>query len=565
MKSKKQKSKKKSYKDNKEYKEKLESYKKFYTRFNYRIKHIVKEKEIVAYKYITLKEYFLWLLKILVENWQLAWLTLAIIIIVIYITNTLSTVNDPRLIIMPYFSTFIILLVLIIFRKKVNSFFKKKYNITLFPDEFNIKSFFSIFRKFKFLTSIPITYNYAIFSKKWIFFNKSFYKYNSYELKDIISYNSKLLNETLLYPNKTLEILKKEEEENKGNIIYLIFLITAITLLINISNPGTRSLIFIVISILYRIYISRKNEEAAIFALLIVIILGATGIVTAIMIILLGVLPFLTPIIIIFYVIISIRLQKLNKEKYYSISYVLTFLLFLSIIITSRITAIKSNLNFEIFKIHYIALLIVFLLIEIFNTPFIKYIFSVPIVILSLIPILIYSSLIYLKQKLFPSTNEKIYFTLLTLWQNIQNINNLTNQIIKWLDDFLNWKIFSVDKIIERNFKKISKLISINKNLIDNSLIPLIQNNKILKDNIDINNLYNYHKQKLKEIINKLLLLLNDYISKVSQQITQIKHTKNSNNIYNGHLLLRESELNLLHNNLITQKNYLLKIKNLID
>jgi len=125
------------------------------------------------------------------------------------------------------------------------------------------------------------------------------------------------------------------------------------------------------------------------------------------------------------------------------------------------------------------------------------------------------------------------------------------------LDDFFDGKIFSVDKLIEKNFKTINKLIDKNNEIINYYLVPLVTENQILSENINIDNLKQNNKSKIKEVVDKMITILNNYIEKIEQELQNIHNIKATDNPNIGHLELKENELKILYSDLVKQRRIL--------
>lgn len=516
-------------KKRKKHKEKkLSISKMFETRFLYRIKPIIKKEELVVYEYISLKEYFLWLLKFILENWQILWVIVSTLLLILFWYKFIFPENKFIFVGIAYFWLIIIL-----------------------------TFFLMLLRKAKLMFLAPIRYSYVIFLKNWVLFNKKFYSYNSKEFKKIINDISVVFDEVLLYQNKIKEKIKMIV--GKGDIIILLLLFLSIINLVLFTNTVVGILIIIAITLIYVYYLIRYKNEG--FIIFLTIAFLSMWQISAFIFFLLHYLfssPYFSiffPFLVILYIFIVAVLRESKLEAYRTIRDTLIYFILLSIIFSLIISK-----DFSVIKSYYIILLMVLISEDLFVIWYLRYIFSIPVVILSFLPTLFYILFVYLKQKFFPDVNEKIYYILLKFWRNVENIKTLSEQITNWLDKFINWDIFSIDKFIENKFKKVYKLIQVNQQLIDKKLIPLISSNTILKNNINVTNLWRVNRLKMKEILVKLIEMVDNYINQISIQLKEIHKIMKSDNKNKYALILKEKDLLLLNKNLINQKNTLLKL-----
>jgi len=497
----------------------------FEARFLYRIKPIIKKEELVVYEYISLKEYFLWLLKFILENWQILWVIVSTLLLILFWYKFIFPENKFIFVGMAYFWLIIILTFFII-----------------------------LFRKAKLIFLAPIRYNYVIFLKNWILFNKKFYPYTSRELKTIIEDISGVFDEVLLFQNK-IKTNFKITIANGDLIISLLLFLSIINIVFFVSTDAGL-LIIIAITVIYVYYLLYKNIGAVIFLTIFFLIMWQIGVLFLLHYI------FSSPyfyfsyfFFLVLYIFIMGILRSFQLELYKVIRYGVIYLILLNIIFSLFIST-----DVSVAKNYYIILLMLLILEDLFFMWYLKYIFSVPVVILVSLPSIFYSLFIYLKQKFFPDTNEKIYYILLSFWKNIENIKMLSEQITNWLDKFINWDIFSVGTFIENKFKKVNKLIRINQQLIDKELIPLVSSNIILKNNINIANLERVNRIKMKEILLKLIEMIDKYINQISSWLNEIDKVINSKNKNSYALLLKKEELSLLKKHLMDQKISLWKL-----
>jgi len=507
------------------------------------IKPRLKKEEIVVYKYIDFKEYFLALLKFILDYGHIIFFSLIIITFFIlkylyidiywYSSEYLDAKYGPTIIIS--------IIVLIIF-------------FILYVPFISDKNIFNWITKLKNILNY-YKYSYVIFSKKWILFNREFLKYETHNLLNKLQKTSQTFKEILLNKNYILNEITKKTVYT-WSFLDLLFFSIFLMLSNSLQDYNVSTILYVITAYILIKYISLKynktnnfnstnfstDDNWANYIIIIIIIIPIFALL----------IYFSSFVFFVFFILALLYIKKINIKAYYYIKYIVIFIL-----LEYMYLSISRDINtlwFESFLKYFILSV---LLENLFTTKYWRYIISIPVAIILFIPILIYNSIIWFKQKLLPSINEKIYYSLLNFWKNIDSIKSLHSQVIQWLDNFLDGKIFSVDKLIEKNFKMINNLIEENNKIIDKKLIPLVQGNNILAENVNIDNLKQNNKSKIKEVVNKMITILNKYIEKIEQKFRDMDDIKATDNPNIWHLELKENELKLLHSDLVKQRDIL--------